>query len=112
MTKIKGIKVTLVDRVEIDKDPFGHPVYKDKEIQVDNVLVAPVSTDDIVNSLELEGKKAVYILGIPKGDTNNWENKEIRFFNQRFKSFGKVTQGIDHLIPLDWNKKVKVEVYE
>ena len=112
MTKIKGIRVTLVDRVEVDKDPFGHPVYEEKEIQVDNVLVAPVSTDDIVNSLELEGKKAVYILGIPKGDTNNWENKEIRFFNQRFKSFGKVTQGIDHLIPLDWNKKVKVEAYE
>lgn len=112
MTKIKGIRVTLVDRVEIEKDPFGHPVYKNKEIQVDNVLVAPVSTEDIVNSLELEGKKAVYILGIPKGDTNNWENKEIRFFGQRFKSFGKVTQGIDHLIPLDWNKKVKVEAYE
>lgn len=112
MTKIKGITITLIDRVEIDKDPFGHPVYKDKEIQVNNVLVAPVSTDDIVNSLELEGKKVVYVLGIPKGDTNNWENKEIRFFGQRFKSFGKVTQGIDHLIPLDWNKKVKVEVYE
>ena len=112
MTKIKGIRVTLVDRVEIDKDPFGHPVYEEKEIQVDNVLVAPVSTDDIVNSLELEGKKAVYILGIPKGDTNNWENREIKFFGQRFKSFGKVTQGIDHLIPLDWNKKVKVEAYE
>lgn len=112
MTKIKGIRVTLVDRIEVDKDPFGNPVYKDKEIQVDNVLVAPVSTEDIVNSLELEGKKAVYILGIPKGDTNNWENKEIRFFGQRFKSFGKVTQGIDHLIPLDWNKKVKVEAYE
>lgn len=112
MTKIKGIRVTLVDRVEVDKDPFGHPVYEEKEIQVDNVLVAPVSTDDIVNSLELEGKKAVYILGIPKGDTNNWENREIRFFGQRFKSFGKATQGIDHLIPLDWNKKVKVEAYE
>lgn len=112
MTKIKGIRVTLVDRVEVDKDPFGHPVYEEREIQVDNVLVAPVSTDDIVNSLELEGKKAVYILGIPKGDTNIWENKEIRFFDQRFKSFGKVTQGIDHLIPLDWNKKVKVEAYE
>lgn len=112
MTKIKGITVTLVDRIEVDKDPFGHPVYKDIEIQVDNVLVAPVSSGDIVNSLELEGKKAVYILGIPKGDTNDWENKEIRFFGQRFKSFGKVTQGIDHLIPLDWNKKVKVEAYE
>lgn len=112
MTRIKGITVTLIDRVEVERDPFGHPVYEEKEIKVNNVLVIPVSTDDIVNSLELEGKKAVYILGIPKGDTNNWENREIRFFDQRFKSFGKVTQGIDHLIPLDWNKKVQVEVYE
>ncbi len=112
MTRIKGITVTLIDRVEVEKDLFGHPVYEEKEIAVKNVLVIPVSTDDIVNSLELEGKKAVYILGIPKGDTNNWENREIRFFDQRFKSFGKVTQGIDHLIPLDWNKKVQVEVYE
>ena len=112
MTKIKGITVTLVDTVEIEKDPFGHPVFEQKEIEVNNVLVTPTTSDDIINSLELEGKKAVYILGIPKGDTHDWENKEIRFFGQRFKSFGKVTEGIDHLIPLDWNKKVQVEVYE
>ena len=112
MTKIKGITVTLVDTVEIEKDPFGHPVYEQKEIQVNNVLVAPTTSDDIINSMELEGKKAVYILGIPKGDTHDWENKEIKFFGQRFKSFGKVTEGIDHLIPLDWNKKVQVEIYE
>lgn len=112
MTKIKGITVTLVDAVEIEKDPFGHPIYEQKEIEVSNILVTPTTSDDIINSLELEGKKAVYILGIPKGDTHDWENKEIRFFGQRFKSFGKVTEGIDHLIPLDWNKKVQVETYE
>lgn len=112
MAKIKGITVTLVDTVEIEKDPFGHPVYEQKEIQVNNVLVAPTTSDDIINSMELEGKKAVYILGIPKGDTHDWENKEIKFFGQRFKSFGKVIEGIDHLIPLDWNKKVQVETYE
>lgn len=112
MTKIKGITVTLVDTVEIEKDPFGHPIYEQKEIEVSNVLVTPTTSDDIINSMELEGKKAVYILGIPKGDTHDWEDKEIRFFGQRFKSFGKVTEGIDHLIPLDWNKKVQVETYE
>lgn len=112
MAKIKGITVTLVDTVEIEKDPFGHPVYEQKEIQVNNVLVAPTTSDDIINSMELEGKKAVYILGIPKSDTHDWENKEIKFFGQKFKSFGKVTEGIDHLIPLDWNKKVQVETYE
>lgn len=112
MTRIKGITVTLIDRVEIERDPFGHPVYEEKEIKVNNVLVAPTSSDDIINSMELEGKKAVYVLGIPKGDDHNWENREVEFFDQRFKTFGKVTQGIEGLIPLDWNKKVQVEVYE
>lgn len=112
MTRIKGITVTLIDRVEVERDPFGHPVYEDKEIEVNNVLVAPASSDDIVNSLELEGKKAVYVLGIPKGDNHKWENREVKFFGQKFKTFGKVTQGIEDLIPLNWNKKVQVEVYE
>lgn len=112
MTRIKGITVTLIDRVEVDKDPFGHPVYEEKEIKVNNVLVTPTTSDDIINSMELEGKKAVYVLGIPKGDNHNWENRVVKFFGQKFKTFGKVTQGIEGLIPLDWNKKVQVEVYE
>ena len=112
MAKIKGITITLIDKVQSGKDPFGNPIYSEVEKSIDNVLITPTATDDITNNLELEGKKAVYTLAIPKGDTNVWENKEVRFFGQRWRVFGKVIQGIDHLIPLDWNKKVMVEVYE
>lgn len=112
MTKIKGITIILIDKVEIDRDPFDQPIYEDREIPVENVLVAPTSTDDVTNQLNLTGKKAVYTLGIPKGDNHNWENKEVRFFNQRWRVFGKEIQGIEDLIPLDWNKKVMVEAYE
>lgn len=109
---IKGITVTLVSKKEVGRDPFNRPIYEDVEIEVDNVLVSPVNTEDIVNINELTGKKAVYTLAIPKGDTNNWENAEVIFFNQRWKTFGLVTEGIEHLIPGDWNKKVMVERYE
>ena len=112
MAKIKGITIILIDKVETSKDPMGNPVYEDLEIEVDNVLVSPTSTEDITSNLEIEGKKAVYTLAIPKGNANVWENKEVRFFNQKWKVFGKTTQGIEHLIPLDWNKKVMVESYE
>ncbi len=112
MAKIKGITITLIDKIEIKKDPMGNPVYRDLEIEVDNVLVSPTSTEDITSNLEIEGKKAVYTLAIPKGNANVWENKEVHFFGQRWKVFGKTTQGIEHLIPLDWNKKVMVEAYE
>ena len=111
MERIKGITVTLVNKVEIDKDPLGNPIYENKEIQVENVLVSPSTTDDITNSLNLYGKKVVYILGIPKGDKNEWENQEVRFFNKKFRTFGGIIEGIESMIPLNWNKKVMVECY-
>lgn len=112
MARIKGITITLIDKVEVGRDPFDNPIYENIEIEVDNVLVTPTSTDDITSNLELEGKKAVYTLAIPKGNANVWENKEVRFFGQKWRVFGKTLQGIEHLIPLAWNKKVMVEAYE
>ena len=109
---LKGITVTLISKQETSKDPFGRPVYGETEITVENVLVAPTSSDDIINQLSLTGRKAVYTLAIPKGDTNTWENQEVRFFDERWRVFGIPTQGIEELIPLSWNKKVMVERYE
>lgn len=112
MTLIKGTTVHLIQKLEISKDPFGAPIYEDKEIEVENVLITPTSTDDIVNTQDLIGRKAVYTLAIPKGDTNTWENQEVRFFGEKWRVIEIPTQGIEHLIPLDWNKKVMVERYE
>lgn len=109
---IKGITVTLINKVEVGRDIFDHPIYEEVETQVDNVLVSPASTDDIVNTMNLTGKKVEYTLAIPKGDTNNWEDAEVLFFDKRWRIFGMPIEGIDHLIPLDWNKKVMVERYE
>lgn len=108
---IKGVTVTLINKIEAGKDPFGEPVYEDIETEVDNVLISPTTSDDVVNQLTLTGKKAVYTLAIPKGDTNDWEGQEVRFFGERWRAFGIPLQGIEHLIPLDWNKKVTVERY-
>ena len=109
---IRGITVTLVSKIETGKDPFGEPVFEEAEIEVDNVLISPTTSDDIVNQLTISGKKAVYTLAIPKGDTNTWEDQEVRFFGERWRVFGIPMQGIDHLIPLAWNKKVTVERYD
>nr|DAR03448.1 MAG TPA: Minor capsid protein [Caudoviricetes sp.] len=111
MGMIKGITVTLIDNLETRKDPFGNPIYEDMEIEVNNVLVSPTSSDDIVNQLTLTGKKAIYTLAIPKEDTHDWENKKVRFFGKTWRTFGEPLEGIEELIPLDWNKKVTVEHY-
>ena len=109
---IKGITVTLMSRTQTGTDPMGAPIYEDTEVYIDNVLVTPVSSDDVVNQQALTGRKAVYTLAIPKGDTNDWENQRVDFFGQSWRVFGIPTQGIDDLIPLAWNKKVMVERYE
>lgn len=74
-------------------------------------MVAPTSSDDMVSQLNISGKKVIYSLAIPKGDTNIWEDREVIFFGQRWKTLNFVTQGIEDMIPLDWNKKVLVERY-
>lgn len=112
MPKIQGIPVTLIERRETGRDALNAPVYEETETVIENVLVAPAASDDIVGTMDLEGKKLVYTLAIPKGDTHSWIDVKVRFWGRTFKSFGFPTEGIEANIPLDWNKKVTVELYE
>ncbi len=112
MAKIKGITVILVDKEFKGYDELGKELYDDVEKEIKNVLVAPINSNDIVNQLNLSSSKAVYTLAIPKNDSNNWENKEVIFWDKKWVTVGIPLQGIDELIPLDWNKKVVVERYE
>lgn len=111
MAMIKGITVVLVSKVQTGTDAFNRPIYEYKEENVDNVLVASATSDDIATSQDLTGKKAVYTLAIPKGDTHNWFDVSVRFFGQEWHTFGYPLEGIEANIPLDWNKKVMVERY-
>lgn len=109
---MRGITITLHNRVITGRDGFNNPIYADTVTAVDNVLVGEPTTEDIVNTLNIEGKKLAYTLAIPKGDTHNWKDATVEFFGETFRTIGEPTQGIEALIPLSWNKKVKVERYE
>ncbi len=108
---IKGISVVLKVKTQVGTDGFNAPVYEYTDEIVDNVLVAPSSSDDIVTAENLYGKKAVYTLAIPKGDQHNWIDTEVEFFGAKWKTFGFPIEGIEENIPLKWNKKVMVERY-
>lgn len=111
MAMIQGITVTLYEKIQNGVDDFNHPVYETVPIPIENVLVSPTSTDDIVNTRGLYGKKAVYTLAIPKGDAHTWEDRVVEFFGRKWRTFGFSIEGIEANIPLDWNKKVMVERY-
>lgn len=108
---IKGIKVTLMVREQTSIDPFGKPVYQEIPVIVDDVLVAPVSDAEVLETYNLTGRKAIYTLGIPKGDAHNWEDRKVLFFGQEWHTIGMPLEGIEEMIPLRWNKKVRVEHY-
>lgn len=110
---MRGIRVTLFDRTQTGADDLNAPIYEETPVDVDNVLVAPLSTDEVLQTYTLTGRKAVYQMGIPKGDTHEWTaGKRVRFFNEDWRIIGLPEEGIEELIPLSWNKKVKVERYE
>ena len=109
---IKGITVKLYEETKVGVDGFGHPIFKETPVDVGNVLVTPTSSEDLITEQNLYGRTSVYTLAIPKGDTHDWKNKKVEFFGQIFQTFDEPVKGIEHLIPLDWNTKVKVEKYE
>ena len=109
---IRGIAVKLYQKTESGVDAFNRPAYEETTVIVDNVLVAPSSSEEILDALNLTGRRAVYTLGIPKGDTHDWKNAKVEFFGQTFRAIGSPMEGIEDLIPLCWNKKVRVEAID
>lgn len=112
MAHLKGITVTLYEKTKTGIDPFGNAIYEESPVEVDNVLVTPTSSQDVIDTLSIENRKAVYTLAIPKGDNHTWENTTVEFFGEKWLTIGIATGGIEDLIPLEWNKKISVERYE
>lgn len=108
---IKGITVKLKIKNQIGTDDFNQPVFEEDFVSVDNVLVGQPTSDEIVNELNLSGKRIAYTLGIPKGDNHIWHDTEVEIWGEKFRTIGYPVRGIEELIPLDWGMNVKVERY-
>lgn len=112
MAAIRGIPVILYDRVQTGTDDFHAPVYSENPVTVENVLVCPVSTQDIITDFQLYGKRAEYELCIPKEDSHIWEDRVVEFLGKKWHTFGIPQQWQESQLPMAWNKRVKVERYD
>lgn len=113
---MRGQAVTLYEQIQTGENAFHEPVYEETAVTVDNVLIGQPTTEDVISSTDLYGKKIVFMLGIPKGDTHDWTDKKISWVNAygetiTVKSFGFPITGVEELIPTPWHKKVRVEAY-
>lgn len=108
----KAVSVVLTEYEKTGVDAFNRDILTPTTTTVDKVLIGEPSSDDVINEMNLSGHKIAYTLAIPKTDTHSWIDADVTFFGETFRTIGVPTQGIDALIPLEWNKKVKVERYE
>ena len=110
---MRGITITLYNRIMTGTDALNHPVYSEAPVLVDNVLVAPISAVEATETYNITGRRAEYQLAIPKGDAHDWTaGKKVSFFGKDWRIIAMDEEGIEKLIPLSWNKKIKVERYE
>lgn len=107
-----GAPVILHVRARTGTDGFNRPIYSETTETVANVLIGQPTTEDISSSIELYGKHTEYMLGIPKGDTHNWEDTTVEFFGRLWRTFGTTIEGIEKNIPTPWHRKVRVCRYE
>lgn len=112
MGRLRGISIILYTKNKVGEDEFGAPVYEELPEVVNDVLVGEPEGSDVTDTLNLTGKRLAYNLAIPKGDTHEWRDRKVEFFGRKFRTFGEPVEGIEWMIPLRWNKKVKVERYE
>lgn len=138
MGRLKGIDVVLYNQIEIGTDPFGAPIYAvslypsdsvfpsdeifpnsyvDSEV-VSNVLVGQPTDEEITTTVSLYGKHIAYMLGIPKGDTHDWQDKVVEWtdaYGKRHlcRTFGFPITGIEANLPrrVPWHMKVRCEKF-
>lgn len=109
---IKGETVSLIEIMEVGTDDFGVPVYAETITSVDNVLLGTPSFEAALADMQLHGKRLAYTLGIPKGDTHDWKDKDVYIRGEKFRTYGfPLTQTAEN-VPGPWNTQVKVERYE
>lgn len=111
---IHGITVLLGIKTQTGTDPFGKEQFTENFIPVKNVLVAPQATNEQVGTdpAELTGRRAVYQIAIPKGDTHSWYGSHVQIWGKTWTVTGEVRRGIDDMLPLAWNDIYQVEAID
>ena len=99
-----GVKVSLLQKVRTGANEFLAPVFSEIWVDVDDVLIGEPSGEDIVNDLNLYGKRLAYTLGIPKKDNHKWRDTKVKFWGYVFETYGLPTRGAISIGTFYWNR--------
>ena len=65
------------------------------------------TAEEAQSSIDLYGARCEVMLGIPKGDTHDWENTTVTFWGRTWHTIGPVIMGIEANVPTMWHKKIR-----
>ena len=113
---MKGMTVLLHVKTQTGVDTLNNPTYSESVVEVPNVLVGQPTTDDVTSSVSLFGKKLEYMLGIPKGDAHDWQDRKVSWTMPNgatmiCQTLGFPIFGVEANIPGPWHMKVRCAAY-
>ena len=103
-----GESVVLTVRSLSGYDAMNDSVYTETTETVANVLIGQPTAEEAQSSIDLYGKRCELMLGIPKGDTHDWEDTTVTFWGRTWHTVGPVLMGIEANVPTMWHKKIRV----
>ena len=107
---MKGETVTVTSRQKVGVNALNSPVYEwVPEGDVENVLVAPGSTDNLAGSIRADGVEVVFTLYWPKVDTRALKNKRVTVRGEAFEVVGDPKPYPNNLTPGEWDRPVEVK---
>lgn len=113
-----GETVTIITKSNTGKDAFSNPITSDIDVDINNVLVQPVSSLDITDGGNRpDGDKVAYRLMLPKAWVYNQPTIDLRSSEfivrgKRLKAIGNPGYFDDKNTPTEWCMSVNVEAID
>ncbi len=113
MMGLKGETVTLWIPQSSEVDPFGKEIERSPEaVEIEDVLITPGASAEILDSTDLEGHVIQYTLHIPKADDHDWAHRKVTIRGKDYRTIGEARYYTEANVPLRWNGEIGVERYE
>lgn len=105
---IAGTTVTVLIPTAASVDEFNNEALEWGRLEVQNVLVAPADTADVVDSNRPDGNRARLILHFPKAFSASLRNCRVEVLGKVWEVEGDPQPFMPDLTPGVWNRPVKV----
>lgn len=113
MMGLKGETVILWKPKSSEVDSFGTEIVTEFEkVAVEDVLITPGASAEILDSTDLEGHVIQYTLHIPKTDGHDWTHGKVTIRGKDYRTIGEARYYTEANVPLRWNGEIGVERYE